>query len=145
MILINGYIPASCIFGAFALVYILNIFFGVVTNCVVGGKKFDGRRIVNSLIKVLLAGVTMAGIVVAFNLLFYGIEQFNVEIKDMVTPIISTGTFILLFIKGFVQTAVDVYGKIKALFEINDKTEFDMTELEEYAYTAPGDIVSHEV
>lgn len=143
--LIDGYIPAACVYGAFALVYMLNILFGVVTNCIVDGQTFDGKKLLNSFLKITLVGATMVGIVVAFNLLIIGIEQFNVEIKEMVVSVISLGTFILLFIKGFVQTAIDVYNKIKALFEINDKTEFYTTDLMGFQYTTPDDIVNHEV
>lgn len=149
LFLLVGIIPVACVFGAFALVYIANIFFGISVNCIAGTQVFEWRRLLRSILKIVLAGVTMFIIVVAFNLFAYGLEQYNVEISATITSIISVGTFILLFAKGFATTAVDVYTKIRALFEIKDNTEFDLETIANMAIERPrdefnADTVNHE-
>lgn len=149
LFLLEGIIPVACVFGAFALVYIANIFFGISVNCITGTQVFEWRRLFRSILKIVLAGVTMFIIVVAFNLVAFGLQQYNAEINQTIVSIISVGTFILLFAKGFAATAVDVYTKIRALFEIKDNTEFDLEVIANMAITRPPDefntdVVNHE-
>ncbi|MEG0913717.1 MAG: hypothetical protein RSG53_08930 [Oscillospiraceae bacterium] len=137
--LIDGILPVACVFGAFALVYIANIFFGISVNCIAGLEVFEWRRLLRSVLRILLTAFTMFIIVVAFNLIAFGLRQYDVAIKEGITSIISVGVFILLFAKGFAATAVDVYEKIRALYEIKDNTTFDLEALANMAITRPTD------
>lgn len=150
--LLTGIIPAACVLGAFALIYVANTMFGVINNCVITKtEKFSFAKFMQPFLKVFLAAFTMAVIVFSFNLISLGLDQFGeISVSDTVLSIISIGTFIMLFTKGFIITAVDVYGKIRDLFEIKDNTTFDTEAVANMAISRPADeyntdTVDHEV
>lgn len=107
-------IGAGCAFGAFALVYLTNIIYGLTINCLVNGQKFDGSKLAKSAMKIAVSGITLAAIVAAFRLVASGAGAFGYDISPLTLGVVSVGTYVLLFIKGFFQAAADVYTKSAA-------------------------------
>lgn len=116
--LLNNITPMICIYGAFAIVNFMNIVLGTCNNCLINNEKFEFRRILISLLKVLLVAVVTISVVVGFNLLQYGAALYDVSISDTVIQTINIGMFLILYATAFGQICVDIYNKIKSMFEI---------------------------
>ena len=116
--LINNIYPMICIYGAFALVNVMNIVLGTCNNCLINNEKFEFRRILISLLKVLLAAFVTTSVVVGFNLLQFGAGMYDIAISDTVIQVINVGMFLTLYATAFGQICTDIYNKIKYMFEI---------------------------
>lgn len=116
--LLNNLIPMGCIYGAFAMVNFTNIVLGTCNNCLINNEKFEFRRILVSLLKLLLVAFVTVSVVIGFNLLQYGASLYDITISDTVIQVINIGTFLMLYATAFGQTCTDIYNKIKSMFEI---------------------------
>lgn len=116
--LFNNIIPMGCIYGAFALVNIMNIVLGTCNNCLINNEPFEFRRILVSLLKLVLTAFVTASVVVGFNLLQFGATLYDIAISDTVIQVINIGMFLALYATAFGQTCTDIYNKIKSMFEI---------------------------
>ena len=112
-------IPMLQIIGAYGVVYILNCFFGLYNNCLVAGEKFIFKKLIASLLKLVLCAVSGVGIVIGFNLLSASLEIFGFNINEMLQDSLSIFTFVILFFEAFVATAKDVFEKIKGITEVS--------------------------
>ena len=117
-ILFNNILPMACIYCAFALVNVMNIVLGTCNNCFINNEPFEFRRILISLLKILLAAFVTASVVLGFNLLQYGASLYDISISDTVIQVINIGMFLTLYATAFGQTCIDIYNKIKSMFEI---------------------------
>jgi hypothetical protein len=93
--------------------------------------------------------VFSAALLFGFNALSLIPESFGMNISETATNVISIGTFILMYTKGFFYLAVNVYEKIRAWLEIKDGTVFDRAIIENMKISRPTsdintDIVNHE-
>lgn len=111
-------------YGAFSIVYILNMVFGLYQNCVKGNESFDFKRLLTSLVEQVGYGVALVGIAFVFQLLSGVIAYFGTAIPADITTAISIGTFILLFLKGTLLTLFDLLDKFKNKFEIADNVDY---------------------
>ena len=122
--LLDGILPLACVFGAFTLLYVINVLFGILAGYLGGTEIFSWKRLIRAALKILLCAATMFVIVIAFNLIAYGLEQYDADIDKTIVDIISLSAFVLLFARGFTANAVDLYAKICELFDISDDAFF---------------------
>ena len=132
-VLFEGWKVMAIAFGVFALLYVLNIIFGAIENCVIGEQRFEWAKIRNSFLRIFMAGVLSFAILVGFNALALIPEGFGANISELAKSGISIAAFVLLYAKGFYKLAIDVYEKIRGWFEMPDKTKFDAAALENIA------------
>lgn len=130
---LQGIIPVAVVYIGFSIVYLLNMIGGVIINCQIDrSQKFSIGKFLLSFEKVIFCAIVMFGVVVALNLVNYGLFTFSPEMHDMITAIISIGTFILLFAKGFLQKGSDLVEKIKYLLEISSSNDVDQNKLNKF-------------
>jgi hypothetical protein len=141
-LILEGWLIMALSFGIFAMVYITNIIAGVIENCVIKRQQFEITRLINSLVKVAMAAVLSAVLLIGFNTITLIIQHFGIAIPEAATSTITLGAFLLLYINGFFQTANDIYTKIKGWFEITEietflpaRTETEMPPIEESGIT----------
>lgn len=114
----------GAVYAGFVIVYILNMFGGIIINCQITKKeKFQFSKILLSFEKIIFCGITLAGLMVGANLVSQGLLNIDSAMQEMVTSVISIGVFALVFAKGFIQKALDLVAKIKYLFEIQDTSK----------------------
>ncbi len=119
--ILEGLVPMAYVFGAFSVIYITDILFTAVVGLIDSDAGFDWQAILRSFLRIVVSAATMVLIVIAFNLIALGLNEFDEQISRTLIDAVSVGTFILLFSRGFVQTALGVYEKLKDLFEIGDE------------------------
>lgn len=111
-------IPMLEIVGAYGIVYLLNCLFGIYTNCIVSGQTFVAKKTLCSLLKIALAAFSGIGTVVGFNLFSMSLTSFGFNVNEMLQETLSVVTFVALFYKAFIETAKDLFEKIKNLTEV---------------------------
>ena len=122
-LIFNGLAFMLLAFLIFAIMYLLNIVAGIIENCLRQKKKFEFERLRNSIILILMALIISIALVVCFNILTIILETLGITIPETATTVTTIGSFIVLYIKGFIQTVNDLFLKIKGWFGIND-TEY---------------------
>lgn len=122
--ILTGMQSICVVYIGFSIVYILNMFGGLIINCQIEkSEKFSIGRVLVSFEKVLFCALTLAGIVVATNLMSQGLFEIDKSIAEMVTSVISMGVFALVFAKGFIQVTLHLMDKIKYFFDITDTSK----------------------
>lgn len=112
------------VYAGFAVVYILNMFAGVMINCqITKNEKFSLSKFLLSFEKVVFSGVALLGLTVSTNLISNSLLKIEPEIAELVTSVISLAIFALVFAKGFIQKATNLVDKLKCLFEISDTSK----------------------
>ena len=138
---LNGALAICVVYIGFSLMYILNMVGGVIINVQIEKiETFSWRQFLLSFEKVLFCGVAIFACVVATNLVAQGLFKIDEQMSEMVTGIVSIGTFALVFAKGFLQKVSNLVDKIKYMLEIDSSNDIDKAKIEEISQQSYADL-----
>jgi hypothetical protein len=116
--LLNGWLPVILAFAIFAVVYLTDMITGVVENCIFNGKKFEIKRLLQSFIKIVMAGIVTVIIIVCINCFWEIIGVYDFVIPDIATEAASLVVFALLYLNGFLKKVKQLYNKIQVWLDL---------------------------
>ncbi len=103
-------------FVAFAFIYISDILLGLINNVLIKGQKFEWKRLLDSIIKVIVGALVLVALIFAVFLF----EKTDVNVSQEVINVVSISTFVMLFWKGYKEGMVGIYEKLREMFSISD-------------------------
>lgn len=119
MSLLNNVVPSLYVFGAFSIVYFIDIAYGLYINTNLKGEKFEWKRFLVTISEIILMGISVVGVVFGINLLTFGISQFTIEqewANSMLLAVQEWGGiigFAALWITGFMERVKGIWQKNK--------------------------------